>query len=193
MRTRRVLITGLGLLGAFTLWWVEMPGDASTPPTPVGEHVPDARTGPVSSAPTISPALADGASPPSTDDPEALASWFREEVLRGLERPPAAGPSPEPAPPVLPSGPRRNDPSVNWAYVRDVLAGRVSGIPDERQAGLSLQEMDQIGDIPYVEKLRSEQRYDELRALGFENENAPWPACLRSATCRRDRASSPPS
>jgi hypothetical protein len=52
--------------------------------------------------------------------------------------------------------------------------------------------MDELGDIPYVEELRREKRYQELYELGFENETAPWPACLRKGTCRRDPASSPP-
>jgi hypothetical protein len=52
--------------------------------------------------------------------------------------------------------------------------------------------MDEIAPIPYVEQLRTEERYDELRDLGFEDATYPWPVCLRVAKCRRDRASSPP-
>ena len=44
-----------------------------------------------------------------------------------------------------------------------------------------------------IEELRTEQRFDALRELGFvEPGMAPWPACIRTGTCRRDRASSPP-
>lgn len=86
----------------------------------------------------------------------------------------------------------RREQEVNWFYLQDVFQGRISGIPNERKAGVSLQVMDELGDIPYVEELRREKRYEELRDLGFENETVPWPDCLRKAACRLDSASSPP-
>ena len=52
--------------------------------------------------------------------------------------------------------------------------------------------MDELGDIPYVEQLRQEKRFDELRELGFENETLPWPVCIRTGTCGLDERSSPP-
>lgn len=130
-------------------------------------------------------------SAPPTHDPEALSEWFEARVLQGL----AADADPDAAREAagLRASLGRDDWGVDWQYVRDVFAGRISGIPDERKAGISLQELDRIGDVPYLEQLRQEKRFDELQELGFENENAPWPSCLRSATCRRDRSSSPPS
>jgi hypothetical protein len=113
-----------------------------------------------------------------------LAEWFQEQVLEELAR---SGAVPQPVPSR--SAP---DAAVDWDYVEAVFDGRVSGIPDERKAGLSLQELDALGDIPYVEQLRDEKRFEELRELGFEDETVPWPNCLRTGTCRLDRASSPP-
>lgn len=84
------------------------------------------------------------------------------------------------------------DRDVDWDYVADVFEGRISGIPSERRAGLTLKEMDELGSIPVVEELRAEKRYDELRDLGFDRETVPWPACTRTGNCRRDRVSSPP-
>jgi hypothetical protein len=81
---------------------------------------------------------------------------------------------------------------IDWAYLEDVFDGQVFGIPNERRAGISLQEIDELGDIPYIEQLRAERRYEELLDLGFEEGTAPWPVCLRTASCRRDPASSPP-
>ncbi len=153
---------------------------------------PASTAGAVDAAPSLSPGRPDGgeasdskapralkASPPPTEDPEQLAAWFERQVEGELLRQ-KAGPAVEPGRPV------------DWAYLADVFAGRISGIPNERVAGVSLQEMDQLGQVPYVEQLRQEKRFDELRDLGFENETIPWPACLRTATCRIDRASSPP-
>jgi len=80
---------------------------------------------------------------------------------------------------------------IDWAYLRGVFSGRISGIPDERKAGISLQQMDALGDIPAIETLREQERFEELRDLGFENETIPWPVCLRTGSCRRDPASSP--
>lgn len=142
------------------------------------------RVAAVRSDPVESDEQAQRASAPPTTDAEALAVWFRSEVLRGLAKPGEAA-----------AGPTRRSAGVevDWSYVDDVLSGRVSGIPSERRAGLSLQELDAIGEIPYVERLRKEKRFDELRELGFENETIAWPVCLRTATCRLDRASSPPS
>jgi hypothetical protein len=153
-----------------------------------------------------------------TDDPEMLAAWFEGQVMRYLEdqeRAPAPGDArraawseEEAAAPIRiasargPGAPEAggagwnpwegSDHNVNWAYVDDVFEGRISGIPNETKAGISLQEMDELGDIPYLEQLRRERRYEELRDLGFENETVPWPACLRTKTCRRDSGSSPP-
>jgi len=80
---------------------------------------------------------------------------------------------------------------IDWEYLRGVFSGRISGIPDERKAGISLQQMDALGDIPAIESLREQERFEELRDLGFENETIPWPVCLRTGSCRRDPASSP--
>jgi hypothetical protein len=148
--------------------------------------------GAVDAAPPLSPGQRDDreasdsqaprapkAPPPPTEDPEQLAAWFERQVEGELLRQ-KAGAAVEPGRPV------------DWAYLADVFAGRISGIPNERLAGVSLQEMDRLGQVPYVEQLRQEKRFDELRDLGFENETIPWPACLRTATCRIDRASSPP-
>ncbi len=139
--------------------------------------------------------------PPPTDDPEALSEWFQARVLERLRDDPAraadvavAGGAPiDPEISALRAALGRDDGDVDWRYVRDVFSGRISGIPDERRAGMTLQEIDRIGDVPHLDELRREQRYDELRELGFENENMPWPSCIRSGTCRRDRSSSPPT
>jgi hypothetical protein len=162
-----------------------------------------------SSVPTATPRAAipdppdPGTEPPTAAEPEVLAAWFEEAVLRELEantpRANAAGPTrPSQAGIAGALEPRQAglDPlepePIDWAYIEAVFEGRISGIPNEHKAGLSLQEMDEIGDIPYVEQLRAESRFEELRALGFENETVPWPACMRTASCRRDAASSPP-
>jgi hypothetical protein len=151
------------------------------------------------------------------EDPQSLEARFREEVLRELERGSPAAPvaryraapsssalrgsvrvaAVEHARPADVGGgesssSRSGDRDIDWVYLQDVFEGRVSGIPNETRAGLSLQEIDELGDIPYIEQLRQEERYEELRELGFENETVPWPSCLRTATCRRDRISSPP-
>jgi hypothetical protein len=151
------------------------------------------------------------------EDRRTLEVRFRQEVLRELERgstaTPGAGYSTAPSPSELrapvrvaaaetgrPAGgesgesssSRGGDRDIDWVYLQDVFEGRVSGIPNETRAGISLQEIDQLGDIPYIEQLRQDERYEELRDLGFENETVPWPSCLRTATCRRDRVSSPP-
>ncbi len=124
---------------------------------------------------------------PLADDPETAAESFRMQVLKALEGPLE---STSASARTFHSAGGRN---VDWAYVEDVFVGRISGIPDERRAGLSLQELDEVGAIPYVEQLRKEKRFEELRELGFENETISWPGCLRTGTCRLDRASSPPS
>jgi hypothetical protein len=62
---------------------------------------------------------------------------------------------------------------VDWPYLEDVFDGRVRGIPNERRAGLSLQEMDGLGEVPYLEQLREEGRFDEVAKLGVEQEPAP--------------------
>lgn len=83
--------------------------------------------------------------------------------------------------------------SANWDYLEDVYAGRVSGIPSEQRAGVSLRQMDQMGTIPYVETLREELRIDELEALGLvdpatEPPQHPWPVCVRTGTCEEGDA-----
>jgi hypothetical protein len=157
-----------------------------------------------------------GDTAPPPDDPKALAVWFQEGVMRHLEpRGSSVGPGGTHRTSSIDPGirdpiriasarvPHRADAErverrlsergdVDWAYLQDVFDGRVSGIPNERRAGISLQEIAEVGDIPYVEQLREEGRFDELYDLGFENETIPWPACLRTATCRRDPNSSPP-
>jgi hypothetical protein len=144
--------------------------------------------------------------PPAREDPEALSAWFeaqlRSELAHGASArrsPPTAWPAADAAPVrrvsagAGPAGRRAPPPGidparVDWAYLDAVFAGRVSGIPSETRAGLSLREMDRLGSIPYVETLRAEGRLDELRTLGFEDEPAmvPWPVCQRTGNCRRD-------
>jgi hypothetical protein len=202
---RRLLIPlGLGTLGAVAVFLVatwEPPGAEVAPDLAPAAPLPAARE-----------------SVPPADDPEALAAWFQDQVTRHLgdseasaqrgearraaladvgARRPVRLASAGAAPPFEterggwnPSG--RGDRDIDWAYLQDVFDGRVSGIPNETRAGISLQEMDELGDIPYVEQLRREKRYQELYELGFENETTPWPACLRKGTCRRDPVSSPP-
>lgn len=164
------------------------PGDASAP-------APATTLSPGAVAPAHAPAVEDAEARPT--DPDELAAWFEQRVLQGLDEGPAGGVrevSAQGSDPrsALRAALGRDDRDVDWGYVDDVFSGRVSGIPDVRRAGVTLQELDRIGDVPYLERLRAEQRYDELRELGFENENAPWPSCIRSGTCRRDRGSSPP-
>lgn len=152
------------------------------------------------------------AAPVSDEDPEAASSRFREEVLRELSRtdPARTRTAAAPGPVRLASTALRRgagaaaerrralspdvDPDgVDWAYLDAVFAGRVSGIPNETRAGLSLVEMDRLGSIPYVEELRAERRLDELRDLGFEDEPGmvPWPVCQRTGTCLRDEDGDP--
>jgi hypothetical protein len=157
-----------------------------------------------------------GDTAPPPDDPEALAVWFQEGVMQHLEPGGSSfGPGGTHRDTSVVSGirapiriasaqvPHRADaerveggPSersdIDWAYLEDVFDGQVFGIPNERRAGISLQEIDELGDIPYIEQLRAERRYEELLDLGFEEGTAPWPQCLRTASCRRDPASSPP-
>lgn len=156
---------------------------------------------------------------PSTYHDEVLAAWFRGQVVLHLERGEAASqpddlrraategdlvsPNPFRVASVRAAGPadekrigsdvsKRSRREINWSYLQDVFEGRISGIPNETKAGINLQEIDEFGDIPYIEQLRRERRYEELRDLGFEKETTPWPACLRKGTCRLDSASSPP-
>lgn len=145
----------------------------------------DVRAGAAPGADLADPARPDivRAGPPEgVDDPEEIARWFESRVVERLVAP------------ALPPGAQRRfaDRPVDWTYVADVLSGRVSGIPSETLAGLTLPEMDELGDIPYVEQLRQEKRFDELRELGFENETIPWPVCIRTGTCGLDARSSPP-
>lgn len=136
-------------------------------------------------APVAAAPIAAGSPPAAPPDPEALAAWFQRQVLQELERSSSGARAAD-------SVESKANTRINWRYVEGVFEGRISGIPNERQAGISLQEMEELGDIPYVHQLRKEKRFDELRDLGFENETVPWPECLRTATCRLDRASSPP-
>jgi len=83
--------------------------------------------------------------------------------------------------------------SANWEYLEDVYAGRISGIPSEQRAGVSLRQMDEMGSIPYVEELREDLRIDELEELGLvdpptEPTRHPWPICVRTGTCRKGDA-----
>jgi hypothetical protein len=133
------LLVALGALAG--LGWLVRGASETEPHAETG-----AIAGPGSHGSEAQP-LADPATAPP-QDPEALASWFESQVRREL-------------------GARAHE-GIDQAYLRDVFAGRVSGIPDERRAGLTLQEMDALGDIPYVEALRNEGRLDELRELGFE-------------------------
>ena len=97
--------------------------------------------------------------------------------------------APDDMPPEL-----RDNPNINWSYLCDIFAGRVTGIPNEQKAGLTIPEIDQLGEIPYVEELRADpERASELRDLGFRDELPGWPACLRTGSCRRDPESSPPT
>lgn len=80
--------------------------------------------------------------------------------------------------------------AVDWDYVGAVFSGRISGIPNETKAGLPLSDLERLGDVPALEELRAEGDHATLIALGVE-ESVPWPACLRTGTCRRDPVSSP--
>jgi hypothetical protein len=119
------------------------------------------------------------------EDPDALAARFRTEVMRELERTTASeghGPVAGDAigrqdtresrvvASLVESG--RSD-GIDWSYLQDVFDGRVRGIPNERRAGLSLQEMDDLGEVPYLEELREEGRFDEVAELDVEEEPAP--------------------
>jgi hypothetical protein len=122
---------------------------------------------------------------PPIEDPQALGAWFQAEVMRELERSTA----PDARPPVANGSPRRQDTRetrmiaslmgsgrierVDWPYLEEVFDGRVRGIPNERRAGLTLQEMDDLGEVPYLEQLREEGRFDEVAELGVEQEPAP--------------------
>jgi hypothetical protein len=214
-------LAALGALVALLMAGPEMPGfqrlaAAVTPEVLMPRLADDGSASPYGAVPAA-PRPAEGAPAAPPESPEALAAWFREEVMGELERGSTVGPgarrraaasgsrvrsavrpaSAAASPPRDSAGASSDDsgqsgPDIDWAYLRDVFAGRISGIPNETRAGISLQEMDELGDIPYIEQLRQEERYEELRDLGFENETVPWPDCLRTATCRRDRASSPP-
>lgn len=204
MRIRRFLVMGGIALGLLILWvrWPseraqlgELPRPATVGTDSTVERDPAQRgAGGVDAAP------APPSEPPPVDDPAALERWFESRVLAALPPEAPVADAISAANPAVPQGLAtfraalgRDDRGVDWNYVLDVFSGHVSGIPDEGRAGMSLQELDRLGDVPHLEKLRQEQRYEELRELGFENENAPWPSCIRSGTCRRDRRSSPPA
>lgn len=120
------------------------------------------------------------AAPGPRGAPRAEVAGVPEAALR-------AGLDPEAVRAVVPAA--RRD-AVDWDYVAAVLAGRVSGIPDEQRAGLSLQELDALGDVPFVEELRQRGDRGELVRLGLA-ESHGWPACVRPGTCRTDPASWP--
>jgi hypothetical protein len=147
---------------------------------------------PAAPAPRARPAVAAG---PSRSAAVRPARAGRADAgLPDARRPDARRPGrPAPEQPRSPEE-RFAGRDVDWAYLEDVFSGRVSGIPNERRAGLTLQEIDELGEIPYVEQLREEGRGEELAELGFDEAELPpaWPACLRTATCRRDGRSSPP-
>lgn len=63
---------------------------------------------------------------------------------------------------------------ADWEYLEDVFAGRVSGIPNERKAGISLQEMARLGPVPHVDALREQGDLEALRDLGFEPAVVSW-------------------
>jgi hypothetical protein len=119
------------------------------------------------------------------DDPELLAAWFQAEVMRELERSSASeGRAPVGVDAVGHQDTRETrllasliesgrSERVDWGYLEDVFDGRVRGIPNERRAGLTLQEMDELGEVPYLEELREEGRFDEVAELGVEQEPAP--------------------
>lgn len=64
---------------------------------------------------------------------------------------------------------------ADWEYLNDVYAGRVTGIPNERKAGVTVFEMAALGNVPYVDQLRAEGDLEALRDLGFTPEPAPPP------------------
>jgi hypothetical protein len=206
LRLRLLIPLALGALGALVAILVEMrePADSEG----LGAGVAQSLARPAAVAPD-----------PSTDNDEALAAWFQDQVMLHLERGEAASqpgdlrraaaggdivsPHPFQVASARAAGPsdeeragsvasERSRRQINWSYLEDVFEGRISGIPNETKAGINLQEIDELGDIPYIEQLREEGRYEELRELGFENETTPWPACLRKGACRLDSASSPP-
>jgi len=201
-----LIFVGLGAFGALAAILVEMPEPADS----------DGIAARVAQTLVRPGAVAPGA---STDHDEALAAWFQDQVMLHLEGGEAVAQPGDPrrgvaeedlvSPRPFQIGParaarladeertgsdasQRGQRQINWSYLQDVFEGRISGIPNETKAGISLQEIDEMGDIPYIEQLRQERRYEELRDLGFEDETTPWPACLRKGTCRLDSASSPP-
>jgi hypothetical protein len=222
MRRAHLLIPiALGALAALLVGTMEPP-DAERLVAGVARGAETARpAGSAAASPAgatqTAPRPARSAAAAPTDEPEALAAWFQEEVMRELESGSSAGPWARGRTALSGPAVRRtvrlasarvarpadaenaglnrsggSDRHIDWAYLQGVFDGRISGIPNEAKAGVSLQEIDELGDIPYIEQLREDGRYEELRELGFENETVPWPSCLRTATCRRDRASSPP-
>jgi len=165
MPTTRGLLLSLSAVGTLAAGWLLLGGSGS--PTqrsnaPATTPVPEQR------APAVEP-----------QDPEALASWFQDAVLREFPAPQDEGrawparanrsarrdnsSARERAAAVDPDLARR----ANWTYLEDVFAGRVSGIPNERKAGISLAEMTRLGDVPHVQTLRREGRLEELNDLGL--------------------------
>lgn len=142
-------------------------------------------------------------SPPS--EAEELAIWFEQQVRDALA--PATRTAPPEAAPdlhrrferLVASGAIRPvDGPIDWEYLEDVYRGRVSGIPNERRAGLPLVEMVRLGDVPFVEALRVANDVQGLRDLDLDEaaiEGPPrptvWPGCLRTATCRPETDRTP--
>jgi hypothetical protein len=204
-----------GLLAALLVGGSEGPIAEVAPKVGTMEPGQNPPSSPAAVAP-ISQRPAGGGAAPPPEDPEALAAWFQERVMRHLDPSDSSvGPGDSHRASPVGSGirapvriasaqvPHRADAErlergssdqgdIDWEYLQDVFDGRVSGIPNERRAGISLQEIDELGDIPYVEQLREERRYEDLLDLGFEEGTVPWPECLRSAGCRRDPGSSAP-
>lgn len=217
MRRMHLLVVFIAASAALLAYWGLRRSSEATPEAVVSATAPgpEIPTAPQPRGPSDRAAAqptSERPAPPPTDDPEVLAAWFEERVMEELGRRDAASEAAlrRNAPTgvrarrrllvaragTAPAAQDRRESSpehdVDWAYVQDVFDGRISGIPNEARAGLTLQELDELGDIPYVEELRAEKRYDELSDLGFENETIPWPSCVRTGTCRRDQNSSPP-
>jgi hypothetical protein len=135
------------------------------------------------SAVELRPALREQVEPPERidlDRPPPRTARAAERPRGDLRRAPAVVADPE------------RYASANWDYLNDVFDGRVSGIPSEAKAGVSLPDIDALGEVPILEQLREEERFDELADLGLDPGTVAWPVCLRTGTCRRDGNSSPP-
>ncbi len=69
-----------------------------------------------------------------------------------------------------------NDPNVDWDYLDAVYAGRISGIPNERKAGVPLREIDALGEVPYFEELREAGDIATLDSLDLPHQRN-FPVC----------------